>query len=486
MNYPQRISELQEQIRTAAPDPNDPARRVLTDTVNRYADLRSAALGDLVDLIGGSTVGATGVQERWQSRVNRVRADLDRLFGDSVKDIKLSTPLQVFWFAAVQFERDFFEKLAVVKTPQFIEDLLKHQGVLAKMIDDLQTNWKDLLSADNSLQDDELRPVRELDRLVQDLAQEIEAENRAVVAEATERLQGRMKDAAARVKEEVKKKIGEAATGAVEAVIELLLAYLKDKFVDLPSEADPEIDRQKTQIQIYIEKLSLFSRAYRERAQQYRSLMSIEKGGVLTMFKNTRAQVAEYEKNNNLTTAQIMRDEAKRFLSEWQNVVIGGQRADAAEFNVKIFDLIDRNWKVTEELAKQFQSRFSGIFTAPLTSDTLETLTESYMFRQAIDGINGRGVSGKIDDTRRLLSDSVSETVGKAVQPLEDMSLDWPSELKEAARLSNDHFREYVRGKLKSQIDLALNSLGELRILLDPPKVVADFTREELDAMLRG
>jgi hypothetical protein len=322
--------------------------------------------------------------------------------------------------------------------------------------------------------------------LVQDLAQEIEAENRAVVAEATERLQGRMKDAAARVKEEVKKKIGEAATGAVEAVIELLLAYLKDQFVDLPSEADPEIDRQKTQIQIYIEKLALFSRAYRERAQEYRSLMSIEKGGVLTMFKNTRAQVAEYEKNNNLTTAQIMRDEAKRFLSEWQNAVIGGQRADAAEFNAKIFDLIDRNWKVTEELAKQFQSKFSGIFTAPLTSDTLETLTESYMFRQAIDGINGRGVSGKIDDTRRLLADSVSETVGKVVQPLEDMSLDWPSELKEAARLSNDHFREYVRGKLKSQIDLALNSLGELRILLDPPKVAADFTREELDAMLRG
>ena len=485
MSYSQRISELQEQVKAAAPDPNDP-RRVMSDTVNRYADLRAAALSDLVDLIGGSTIGATGMQEKWQARVNRARADLDRLFGDSVKDLKLSTPLQVFWFAAVQFERDFFEKLGAVKTPQFIEDLLKHQGVLAKMIDDLQTNWKDLLSADKSLQDDELRPVKELERLLQDLAQEIEAENRAIAAEGIVRLQEKMKEAAAQLKDEVKRRIGSGPTEGAQTALELLLAYLKDKFLGLPSEADPDLERQKTQIQLYIDKLALFSRAYRENSQQYRSLMSIQKGGVLTMFKNTRAQVAEYEKNNNLTTAQIMRDEAKRFLSEWQNAVIGGQRADAAEFNAKIFDLIDRNWKVTEEMAKQFQSKFSGIFTAPLTSDTLETLTESYLFRQAIDSINGRGAAGKIDDSRKLLAASVSDAVEKAAQPLEEMSLDWPDELKEAARLSNQQFRDYVREKLKSQIDLALNSLGDLRILLDPPKVVADFTREELDAMLRG
>jgi hypothetical protein len=486
MSYPQRISELQEQIKAAAPDSNDPARRVLADTVNRYADLRSTALEDLIELVSASTVSTTGVQERWQSRVNRARADLDRLFGDSVKDVKLSAQLQIFWFAAVQFERDFFEKLALVRTPQCIEDLLKHQSVLARMIDDLQTNWKDLLSADQSLQDDEFRPVQELDRLVQDLAQEIEAENKAIAAEAAVRLQERIKEAAARVKEEVEKKLGESATGAVQGVIAMLLAYLKDKFIGLPSEAEPEIERHKTQIQVYVDRLALFSRAYRERVAQYRSLMSIEKGGILTMFKNTRAQVAEYEKKNNLNVAQIVRDDAKRLLSEWQNAAVAGQRADAAEFDAKIFELIDRNWKVTEEMAKQFQSRFSGIFTAPLTSDTLETLTESFMFRQAIDSINGRGLGGKIDESRKLLADSISGATQMAVQPLEDMSLDWPSELKDAARLSNEQFREFVRAKLKSQIDLALNFLGEMRILLDPLKVSADFTREDLDAMLRG
>ena len=152
----------------------------------------------------------------------------------------------------------------------------------------------------------------------------------------------------------------------------------------------------------------------------------------------------------------------------------------------RIFDLIDRNWKVTEEMAKQFQSKFSGIFTAPLTSDTLESLTESYMFRQAIDGINGRGVTERSMIRASCLRNRSPMRWRRPFSRWKSMSLDWPAELKEAARLSNEQFREYVRGKLKSQIDLALNSLGELRILLDPPKVVADFTREELDAMLRG
>jgi hypothetical protein len=65
------------------------------------------------------------------------------------------------------------------------------------------------------------------------------------------------------------------------------------------------------------------------------------------------------------------------------------------------------------------------------------------------------------------------------------MDTDWPAELKEAARLKNAEFRSYVQGKLKGQIDQALLYLGELRVLLDPPKVRAEFSREELEAFLR-
>jgi hypothetical protein len=484
MAYDRRISELQESLKAAAPNPDDPARKAMAKCIADYAGMRSSALEDLVTIVNNAVVGTTGVQARWKERVDRVRADLDRQFGDSVKDVMLPAPLQAFWAAAVRFERSFFERLGSVKTSQLVEDLLKHQGVLAKTIVDLQTNWNDLLSADKSLEGEQLKQVQDLDRLVQALIDEVEAQYRKVVAEAIERFQERMKQAAEKAKSGVKNALGEKGGAAAEAALKIALAWLKEQ-LNIPSEAEPEIEAQKGRIQVYLEKLSYFSRVYRERAAQYRNLMSIEKGGILTMFKNTRAQVAEYLKNNNLVTAQIWRDEAKRHLQEWAAGGVGGQGDDAAEFNKKIFDLIDRNWKVTEEMDKQFQGKFSGIFTAPLTSDTLETLTESYMFRKAIDDVNARGASAKLDEAQKKLAGAVQETVDKAATPLEQMDTDWPAELKEAARLKNAEFRSYVQGKLKGQIDQALLYLGELRVLLDPPKVRAEFSREELEAFLR-
>jgi hypothetical protein len=489
MAYDRRLADLTGKIRETAPDPNDPVGRALTDCAKRYADLRAAAFGDLICLVNDAVIGATDLQSKWVSRVNRARAELDSNFGDSVKDLKLSQAQQTFWLAAVQAERVFFEKLSAVRTAQTIEDLLKHQGVLARMIDDLQVNWKDVLSADESLQGEQLKPVKEVDALVQELINKIEAENRAIIAEATVRFKEAAAKAAERLREGVREKIGPKATEAVESAVKLAYAFLKDQlkdFVGVPREVEPEIEIEEAKLKSYIERLAYFAQAYRERCATYRSLMSIEKGGVLTMFKNTRKQVADYEKSNNLTTAQIMRDEAKRFLNDWAGSLLAEQRDDAAEFNAKIFEVIDKNWKVTEEMHKQFQSRFAGIFTAPLTSDTLETLTESYLFRQAIDGVNSRGAAPKIDDARRQLEAAPAAVTDDASRILADMSLDWPDELKEAAKMSNENFRKYVRDRLKSQMDTAIQYLGELRILLDPPKLTAEWSREELDAMLRS
>jgi hypothetical protein len=486
MAYDDRISELQDRLRSAAPSSDDPAVSALSEGIKRYAEIRSSALDDLVDVIEDATIGTRGLQEKWQSIARRARDEVDRAFGDAAKEVLLAQPLQTFWAATVQFERSFFDKLAAVKTPQFIEDLLTHQGVLAQMIDKLQTIWSGLLSEDKTQEAAQMNTVKELDRLVQDLTNEIEKQNQAVIAETTLQLQAKMQEAADRVKKGLIDKIGERAAEVATAAFKLAIEYLKDK-LPIPKEIDTDLEAVKQRIQRYIEMLATFAKAYRDHAEHYRSLMSIEKGGVLTMFKETREQVIEYERKNNLVTAQIMRDEAKRFLSNWADSdCVDDQGDDADEFNAKIFNVIDKNWKVTEEMAKQFESKFSGIFYAPLTSDTLETLTESYMFRLAIDGINNRGVTAQIDKSQKQLEASVEDTVEKVIEPLESMSTDWSDDLKALAKLSEDEFRAYVRDKLKAQVDRALNSLGELRFLIDPPKVVADFTREELDAMLRS
>jgi len=484
MAYDRRISELQAALSTTATGTDERLRGLLVKCITAYAGMRSTALDDLASIVGNAAVGTTGLPVRWKERVDRARADLDRHFGDAVKDLMLPAPLQAFWAATVRFERSFFERLASVKTPQLVEELLKHQGVLSKTIVDLQTNWNDLLSADKSLEGEQLKQVQELDRLMQQLVNEVEAQYRAAVAESIVKFQEKMAQAAEKAKAGVKAKLGEKGAAAAETAVKIALAWLKEQ-LNIPQEAELPIEEQKQKVQAYVDRMTYFSCTYRERAAQYRNLMSIEKGGILTMFKNTRAQVAEYLKNNNLVTAQIWRDEAKRHLTDWAGGGVGGQCEDAAELDKKIFELIDRNWKVTEEMDKQFQGKFSGIFTAPLTSDTLETLTEGFMFRKAIDDVNARGAPAKLDEAQKKLAGAVQETADKAGKPLEAMDTDWPAELKEAAKLKNAEFRRYVQEKLKSQVDMALNFLGELRILLDPPKVRAEFSREELEGFLR-
>ncbi len=482
MAFDRRLEELRTQLAAAMPA-DDPRHATIAKALVSYAELRNAALDDLVALIDELSVGATGTQARWLERADRARAELDRHFGDCAKDLLMPAPLQMFWFMVVEHERAFFKGLGGARTPQYVEDLLRYQGVLARMIADLQTNWNDLLSANGSLVTEQAGQVQQLDRLLQDLIRDLEAQHRAIVSEYADRLQDWMKEKAEQIRNAVRAKIDDKATDIGEGILKLAVAAIKEK---LPGNADKVFDDLAPYVQIYVGKLAAFSGGYRALASEYQRLMSIEKGGVLTMFKSTRTQVAEYEKNNNLTTAQITHDEAKRFLNEWAYGAVGAQRDDAAEFNTRVFAAIDRHWRTMREMADQFASRFAGVFTAPLTNDTLETLTAKYMFRQAIDNVEWRGAAARVDDEIDALAESVPGLVDKASYPLESMSIDWPKELREAASLSNVEFVTFAREQLKSQIDGALHELAELRRQLDPARIEAEFNREELDRLLNG
>jgi len=412
--------------------------------------------------------------------------EIDRTFGDSVKDVMLPSSLQAFWANTVKTERNFFNTLSDVRTPQYIEDLLTHQGNLTQMIDKLTTIWNGLLSADHEQEEAQMQPVKQIDQIMQNIVQEVEKENQALIAETVVNLKNQVAEFAARVREGLKNVAGEKATQVATAAFEILQKFLRSQFSPFPSETDEQLDAYAERVKTYLEKLKVLSEGYRTCAEQYRNLISAERGGVLTMFMETRNQVTEYERNNNLATAQIMRDEAKRFLNEWVDHTVMAQRDDGAELNKKIFEIIDKIWNITEDKAKQFEERFSGVFYAPLTGDTMESLTHSFLWKKATEEVNNRKAASAIDNSRNLLSSAADEMTKMITQPLDEMDLDWSPYLKEMARTCNEEFRAHMREKLKSQIDLAMNSLGELRFLIDPPKVVRDFTREELDAMLRN
>jgi len=487
MAYDRRISELLDQMKSLATDADGPAVEAFSEAIRKYAEPRSKALDKIVDLMDGATIGTNGLQDHWRAIAQEAKDTAQSIIHDAFpEDVMASSSLQAFLVNTLESETRFFEELSKVRTPQNIEDLLTHQGILAQMIDKLTTIWNQLLSAKKEQEDAQMQPVKQIDQIMQDIIREIEQENQSLVAETAVNMKELITHFVEDVREGIKGVAGEKAAQVATAGFGIVTKYLRGQYSPFPSEVDDDLDRYGDRTSIHLEKLKFFAETYRSNAEQYRKLISAERGGVLTMFQKTREQVTEYERNNNLVTAQIMRDEAKRFLDEWADHTAGAQRDDGAEFNKKIFDIVDKNWKVTEEMAKQFEGRFSGVFYAPLTRDTMETLTESYLFKKAIEGVNNRNAVSTIDNLRNLLTGAADEMTRLITQPLDEMSTDWSSDLKEMTRTSNEDFRRHMREKLKSQIDLAMNSLGELRHLIDPPKVVADFTREELDAMLRN
>jgi hypothetical protein len=335
-----------------------------------------------------------------------------------------------------------------------------YQATLNTMMGDLQANWNDMLGADGALESDQVRVVREVSNAIKELTETIERENRAPAAELVTTVQAKVGQKIDDVRTKVRKVIGGKVAGALAAAVELAKELAKDKLgIDLPKEVEPDLSNLEAQIQLYLDKLAFTSRFYQERAATYRQLMSMESGGVLTMFTRTRAQVHAYEEHNDLEAVAGMRDEAIRALQDWAARANGAARADAEEFVKKITEVLERDWNASEDLREQFEARFRGIFTAQLTTDTIETLIEKAMFSNEVEILLNYNAADRLDQAQRALTGTVEDDTARAVQPLIAAVPDFPAELIPLVLQLTDSFRSYLREQLKSQVDQAIRLL---------------------------
>lgn len=483
--YGNRITELRDLLKQATTGADERIVKTLTTCIDKYSDLRQRALDDLVDFIARASAGNLGTQARWESRIASVRAEYNRLFGDSVKDLMLPPPVQLFWFAALQAEDAFFERLAKVKTPQLLDDILKHQDGLSKLIAELQDGWTFLLSSDQALQTDEMRAVQQLDEMVQKILSEVDGWHREMIDNLA-RAEEAVKKAAANVKDKAKEALGRAAPVA-GAALEMLKQYVIDtiKPGGLDSDFDTQLEAVRQQAELRKQLLVERTRYYRSLVQTYQSLLSAEKGGVLSMFKKTRDEVDRYLSTSDIAKAKVWFDQAKGQLSDWASgLPTSRQKDDATSFRNDVVQHIESDWKITEDLDKNFRERFSGVFIVPLKTETIESLAEKYLFKQHLQTIAGRGAAAKLDDYRNKLP-AHTEGMERALRPLEDAMSSLPPEVQDLAKLKNREFQAYVRERTKNHIETLLPVIDELKKMLEPSSLEKDFNREELEGMLR-
>jgi hypothetical protein len=483
--YGARITELRDLMRQACTGVEERVVRALSQCIDRYSDIRQRALDDLVDYIAKASAGNVGTQAKWESRISSVRADVNRLFGDSVKDMMLPPPVQLFWFAALQAEETFFEQLSKVKTAQLLDDILKHQDGLSKLIGELQDSWKFVLSNDKALEDDQIRAIRQVEEMVRGIISELDGWHRALLdnaARAADAAKNKVQELTAKAKE----KLGPAGEWIATAV-----TFVKEYFLDqikpegMPGDMDTQMEAAKKQMELAAQALVERVRIHRSLVQTYQSLVGAEKGGVLTIFKKTRDEVDGYIKTNDVAHARVWFDQARGQFGDWvSGLPSSRQRDDAGSFRDEICKLIESDWKITEELDRKFRDQFQGVFLSPLSNETVETLAEQYLFRQQLQTINGLGGAARLDEYRARLA-AHSEIMERALQPLDGVVPSLPPEIQELAKLRNDEFRAFVRERIKRQMEALLPAIEDLKRMLEAANVERDFSREELERMLR-
>jgi hypothetical protein len=78
----------------------------------------------------------------------------------------------------------------------------------------------------------------------------------------------------------------------------------------------------------------------------------------------------------------------------------------------------------------------------------------------------------KIDDSMRELMESVPEVDGL------------PDDVRDLARSMTGEFREYLRSRVKTQIEALLPIIDDLKKTMTPSNLDTDLNRQELESML--
>lgn len=479
--YGSRIAELRDLLAQLPAAADERVNTAFVKLIDDYAELRKSALCDLVDFMAKASATNLGTQSKWQSRIARFASDRDRLFGDAARDLKLPTAHQLYWTTAQQAEKQFSDTLLAVTTPQQMDELLQHQDGLNKLIGGLQDLWTFLLSENQGIQNDEMRALQELNEMIQSIVAEMDTATRAV-----EDLCGRAIDAVKREAEYFKQGIKDIFGVASDLVIAALKKYLLDKIKPggFPGDAQAPMEQALAEMTRKAEALGEYARRFRRLADSYKDLMSTQKGHVLSKFKDTRQQVDDYLRDNNVDKAQDRLRLAKDQLSAWVSRLPGRQAGDGATFFNDVNQYLDNTWKITKNLDEQFRSKFAGAFLATVDDKTIETLAQTDFFKNEVSKIKDRDALAKLNDYRRTLPEQLGR-VEDSLHAMDDPIDSLPDEAKDMAKSMTREFRDYVHDQIKTRMEALAPNIEALAKLVAPSNLDEEFNRNELASMLR-
>lgn len=487
--YGNRISELNDLLAQVPAAANDSINQNFTTMVKQYADLRQGAMNDLLDFMAKASASNLGTQSRWQARIASLRSDYKDLFARASSDVMLPPAHQLFWSSAFDSEEKFFDALSKIPTPQRIDDLLQHQDNLSKLFGALQDTWTFLLSQNDSIKTDEMRNMDDLDKMVQEILSEMD-DSWSKTLDNAQRTADAIAHKIDQLKSALRDFLGEKLSAAGSAIVDMVKKWFIDENIKpdgTPDDIDGPAEAVLEQLKLMAEVAAEKARKYRETIHSYQDLVSKQKGSVLTMFNKTRQDVDQFLRSNGIPQAQAFLDQAKAGLDSWiSGLPTSRQRDDGAAFRDDMNRTLDLVFKRTKDLDDQFKSKFQGALLSPLSNETVETLSQQHLFKEMLDKIKDRDLPERLSNIQEVLPEQVIKIDDKLRELMESVSgmSELPDEARDTAREMTGGFRDYLRDRIKSQIEMLLPILEELKKEMIPSNLDQDLNREELTNML--
>jgi hypothetical protein len=316
-----RMSEIQDNIKQNVPDEKD--RDELLKGAARYMDKRDAALQRLSGLTKDESTSAQ--KDRWISEADAIK-DVPEL------KVTLSTDPGIKAFSQIQQEEQrWIASLKALRTAEARDQIVGLQAGLKAQIDKLRDEWGNELGKDASLDEQELKITAELYEILSSTINDVASSWEKTKAAA---------------------KSGAGTAAAMVPVVGPIVKAMTNKILTAKESVE-------------------------QRKERLKKLVDSEKGGILVLFRETRAATDKFVKENGFDKIKATYQTALNELKDFEGFGTSGQQADTKSWSEDIKSSLGKHVSNSESVFNEFVKQNMGKFFGPVSPEITEQLIET-------------------------------------------------------------------------------------------------------------
>ncbi len=316
-----RMSEIQDNIKQNVPDEKD--RDELLKGAARYMDKRDAALQRLSGLTKDESTSAQ--KDRWISEADAIK-DVPEL------KVTLSTDPGIQTFSQIQQEEQrWIASLKALRTAEARDQIIGLQAGLKAQIDKLRDEWGNELGKDASLDEQELKITAELYEILSSTINDVAASWEKTKAAA---------------------KSGAGTAASMIPVVGPIVKAMTNKILTAKESVE-------------------------QRKERLKGLVDSEKGGILVLFRETRAATDKFVKENGFDKIKATYQTALNELKDFEGFGTSGQQSDTKSWSEDIKSSLGKHVSNSEGVFNEFVKQNMGKFFGPVSPEITEQLIET-------------------------------------------------------------------------------------------------------------